>query len=122
MGDANTDRPYISSPEANPQEEKDGDGAQLYAAALDLSHNNRKQIKDDWRGLSPINTSAALELLCLGPALGHDEAPGASRRSRHRSMGRRGHRGLRGLGPEGNGERVCCGSKSEGMDIQFRVG
>jgi hypothetical protein len=53
--EADTDRPYIWSPYAESQGEKEGGGAQLYAAALDWIHNNGKRIKDDWRGLSDIN-------------------------------------------------------------------
>jgi hypothetical protein len=54
--DADTDRPYISSPLAGSQGVEKGGGAQLYAAALDWIHNNGKQIKDDPGELWDINT------------------------------------------------------------------
>lgn len=52
--DADTSRPYIRSTGANSQGKKEGGGSQLYAAALDWIHNNKKRIKDD-SGLTDIN-------------------------------------------------------------------
>jgi hypothetical protein len=53
--DADTPRPYIRSTSADSQGKERGGGAQMYAAALDWIHNNKKRITDDPRGLTDIN-------------------------------------------------------------------